>query len=1018
MRELLQFRPAPKYRTALLLTLLTLLILFLLAPKTSQATPQAQTTPAGAVTILQSDDNGLTFELTPPTLQQTPVQLAGSQYHSLHLDGYGHMALAGQPDLPQSSLLIGLPPGAEATLTLLDSSSRQLENVAVLPAVSQTLANEDVSDLVHLEPDFIESYTPDRAAYAATTPFPDSPVSLGETSWLRDQRVVQVWVRPVQATPAGATITIHDRLQIRVDFTYPNGRPAAATTPRPESATYETTLQANILNYDEAQAWRQPRPVTNGLLPVSPCLDSNAFRITLQETGMYKLTYSELANAGLSGSLTSSTIRMCSEDQEISIRVIDGGDGSFGSGDYVLFHGEALKTQETTTNVYWFTSGGSNGLRMASNNEAANTNTPSDYAKTLHLEEDHVYRSETPMNDNNDHWYWALLTYNPTAGLDAPFTVNNRIGTGYMVNVQVEVYGRRTSTGVPTDYRFEVKLNNQSVGIGQFTGSNNTRYLFSGDIDASALQEGSNLITIQPLDVNGSYYFFALNWIEVNVRRQFVAQNNRLAFTQDTAGDWKFQASGFNGSADVYNVTDPKNPVRMTNAAGSGTVTFSQDLSAPAGYEMVTASAYRSAQSIVKDTPSNWRSPNTADYIIITDPSLDSTALSSLRQKRTNQGLIVKTVYVQDIFDEFGYGIYSTQAIADFLAYAYEFWDNNGQSPPPTYALLVGEGSYDHRNILGENGPGDNLVPVYLLSGIDSNIGETTADNRYVAFGSDALAQMDLGRLPVKNTTELTTVVNKILAYENAPYDPRRASTHFFVADNAHNPSDCYLDPAGDFFANVNNFIGDFIGPNGQILKRVYYAPLSCYPNSDYPVYEPYYAGTTIDIQQRVISQYNAGPQFIVYTGHSGTLQWGKDSERFLTTTSIQTLANGDRTTIMLPMTCLEGLYHFPADEDAGLSESLLRLTTGGAVASFAPTGLQVQTAHNLLLDGFYMGLYEQGATTLGQAVMEAKVNLKLNGGSQYQDLQDTFMLLGDPAMQVKTWHSSYQVSVPAIVKP
>lgn len=120
----------------------------------------------------------------------------------------------------------------------------------------------------------------------------------------------------------------------------------------------------------------------------------------------------------------------------------------------------------------------------------------------------------------------------------------------------------------------------------------------------------------------------------------------------------------------------------------------------------------------------------------------------------------------------------------------------------------------------------------------------------------------------------------------------------------------------------------------------------------------------------------------------------------------------------MLPMTCLEGLYHFPADEDAGLSESLLRLTTGGAVASFAPTGLQVQTAHNLLLDGFYMGLYEQGATTLGQAVMEAKVNLKLNGGSQYQDLQDTFMLLGDPAMQVKTWHSSYQVSVPAIVKP
>jgi hypothetical protein len=96
--------------------------------------------------------------------------------------------------------------------------------------------------------------------------------------------------------------------------------------------------------------------------------------------------------------------------------------------------------------------------------------------------------------------------------------------------------------------------------------------------------------------------------------------------------------------------------------------------------------------------------------IIITDPVMDD-ALASLITLRSNQGLDVMTVYVQDIFDEFNYGIYSTEAIKDFLSYAYQNWSGDRE-----YVLLAGEGSYDHRDILGLNGPGGNLVPVYPAS--------------------------------------------------------------------------------------------------------------------------------------------------------------------------------------------------------------------------------------------------------------------------------------------------------------
>ncbi|MCB0030461.1 MAG: hypothetical protein KDE28_21265, partial [Anaerolineales bacterium] len=66
----------------------------------------------------------------------------------------------------------------------------------------------------------------------------------------------------------------------------------------------------------------------------------------------------------------------------------------------------------------------------------------------------------------------------------------------------------------------------------------------------------------------------------------------------------------------------------------------------------------------------------------------------------------------------------------------------------PSYVTLVGESSYDHRNIQGLNGVDGNLMPTYLKSGVDSLIGETAADNEYANFDSDLLPEMHIGRLP------------------------------------------------------------------------------------------------------------------------------------------------------------------------------------------------------------------------------------------------------------------------------
>lgn len=953
------------------------------------------------VQVIQSNENGIIFEIVPPPLQKSEISANGQRYEQIRLAGYGNLGLAGQPDLPQKGLMIALPPGAEAVASVLDSNSHEVAGVNVLPAAKHTLVDYDMEDLSQL-PNFATTYPADENVYAQDSLFPVSPVTVEESGYLRDQRVAWVRVTPVQTNPARNSLVVFDRMQVQVRFEFPNGRQVSQAS-RPESGEFEKILSDALLNYEESRSWREtfPREIQ---AQTSPCMDDNAFRIYVEETGIYELTHSALNAQGLPATVPSSKIRMCYEDHEIAVRVLDGGDGTFGSGDKVVFYGQEIKTQETTDNVYWLTysTNGSNGLRMAAAAPGGGGSTPSYYVPTFHLETDAKYYSQFPTADLNDHWYWREplrgTPGDPNSTLQTTFAMSNKLAGTYDFAFQAEFWGYLLNEAHP----FEIKLNGILVGQGQFSGSgsNNVSHTYNGLAPSSALQNGTNTLTITALDNDGDPsnigHLMLVNWIKIFPRRQFIAQSNVLAFEQPAAGSYTFSASSFTSGAtvEIYDVTYPASPTFESQMATTGgVINFNRTTTGATAYELASTGARSSPAAIAKDTVPNPRlgvSNNQADYIIITDPSLNN-ALAPLRSLRTSQGLTVKTVYVQDIFDEFSYGLYSTEAIKDFLAYAYYSWG----APAPTYVLLAGEGSYDHRDVLGLNGPGGNLVPVYLLSGIDSNLGEAAADNAYVDVDGNDLADMLLGRLPGRSSAEMTVLVNKILTYENGTADPGWRGNHFFVADNGFVPSACDIDPAGDFFATANSFLPDHF-PDGHILRRLYYAPSACYPNSYYPDIESYYATTITSMRNRLVQHYNQGNQFVTYMGHGSTQVWGH--ENFLDGNTVSGLVNGERTPIMLPMTCLVGIYHFPSGDN--LSEKLLKSTTGGSLAAYAPTGFQVQTGHDFLLRGFYDGIFVDGDRILGQAVLRAKIELD-GGPAFYQDLHYTFMTLGDPALQM-----------------
>ena len=126
----------------------------------------------------------------------------------------------------------------------------------------------------------------------------------------------------------------------------------------------------------------------------------------------------------------------------------------------------------------------------------------------------------------------------------------------------------------------------------------------------------------------------------------------------------------------------------------------------------------------------------------------------ALADHQAGKGLRTEVVLLEDIYDEFNDGIEDPSAIQQFLSYAWNNW-----RLAPRYAALVGDGSYDHRDLLGL---GDSLLPAWLTATPD---GLFSADNLYGRFaGVQKIANLNL--IPAHDNSEMYSYIDKLVAWE------------------------------------------------------------------------------------------------------------------------------------------------------------------------------------------------------------------------------------------------------------
>ena len=219
--------------------------------------------------------------------------------------------------------------------------------------------------------------------------------------------------------------------------------------------------------------------------------------------------------------------------------------------------------------------------------------------------------------------------------------------------------------------------------------------------------------------------------------------------------------------------------------------------------------------------------------------------------------------------------------------------------------------------------------------------------------------------------------------------------TRSFVADDLEGGG-------GDFYAYSDKIADGYVDEPANTVKLL---PQWYHVEKQYLGRTCNVTGNVTDATQcrgNLVNTLNAsGSLFVSYVGHSVKEYWA--AERMFDKTANAALTNVPCLPIILAMTCFEGSFH-DFDTPEVLAEASVRKTAGGAVASFSPTGFGLVSGHDYLERGLMLAWFHNDIARLGASITFAKKYLVDNAPpDRYVDLLDTFVLLGDPALKVKT---------------
>jgi hypothetical protein len=523
--------------------------------------------------------------------------------------------------------------------------------------------------------------------------------------------------------------------------------------------------------------------------------------------------------------------------------------------------------------------------------------------------------------------------------------------------IEVALQGVTTDAAVDPDHRVAVAINGVEVGELAFDGRSRGVQRF--DIPHALLVEGTNTVG---LTARGASDYSLIDSLSLSYWHTYQADADRLRFTVDAPR--RVRVGGFaSGAIRLVDVTDPAAPqavkgTLLPESGGYWAITAQIPGTGTRTLLAFTEATVASPVFVEANTPSTWNATdNEHDYLVITDGAF-AEPLEALIALRAKQGHTAALVDIQDVYDEFSFGQKTPQALKDFLTQAQTSW-----TQPPEFVVLAGDATVDPRDYAGFGNA--DFVPTKLVA-MDAVELESATDEWFGDTDDDGVAELAMGRLPIRTVEQADVMVAKLVSYADAAAGPwtKRA---LLLADAP--------DPTWDFAEDAARL--EAVVPAGYTAQQIRAGQL----------------GPTA-ARDELIEQVNAGQLLVTYLGHGSTHVWGAEANLLTRDDVVNGWRPGAKLPVVVAMNCLNGFFHGIYGEES-LAETMLRAPEG-AVATWASSSMTYAAPQGVASRAFVDFALNGQYASVGEAIVAAK---QVSGD---RDVRRSWIFFGDPAMRLK----------------
>lgn len=772
---------------------------------------------------------------------------------------------------------------------------------------------------------------------------------------------------------------------------------------------------ASLNSIEVSRASNQIQNTSNRGIYNSVMTDGDWYRFSINETGIYKIDQGFLKSLGVNTSnLNSSSIQLFGfggdalplknsdnrfyDMPEVAIKVFDGADGVFNSGDYLLFYGLGKGVFNKANNshinpysdqiYYYIKIGSSQGKRIT---ELELSNESPSLIVDNYMDYKFHEIDEYNIAKMGRRWFGDRFDFENEKTFDFEFT---NLITQEPVNVSVHGAAVSQATSSMT-----VELNGSVLGSMNFSATSKGNLASASQLNTTSKVNGQQLSVKLNYDNKGLPNSTAfVDYISVSGVCDLKFNNQTLLFDRSHFNNGsnivQYNISQSQSVSEVWDITDRFNARALLNTDNADNFSFNVSENESRQYILVSSLSYLSPDSAQSGKIANQNLKGTIfksdsgqntsiDYIIITPAVFLSQANRLAQINRDQNNLNVKVVILDEIYTEFSSGQQDVGAIRNFVKYVYD--NTNSNQDRLKYLCLFGDASFDYKNRIRNN---TNYVPIWNSLESFSLSFSFISDEFFAQLDADEgnlddfIGDSDLavGRIIADSPIKARELVDKIADYYDEKSYGKWRNNYLIVSDDVDEDWEKVLQETTDASATQVTNYRPYM--NAVKIHTDAYLQESTSAGERYP-----------KAKSDFFDRLDEGAIVINYFGHGG--EDGLASERVFDKFDAQNLKNTNRYNCFITVTCEFTKFDDPLRETAG--EYVYWNPKGGAVGLITTTRQIYVNVGVTLNEKLTENLFDE---SVGKNLSIAEVLTKTkNELGTVQKLLVFF--IGDPAMKL-----------------